>query len=101
MSNPLSRRGLLGGLLAALVGLLTDKPQGRAEAKAPKPPVREAAPAPRATFHYDCQGNLMSDSGLALEASNVSWWVFEGGPNAGRYELKHNPPDKQSGEQPA
>jgi hypothetical protein len=66
MSNPISRRGLLGGLLAAAAALLTRSPE--ASAAPPAPPAPPPPPPPAAPpaevlqariCHYDAFGRLV------------------------------------------
>jgi YD repeat-containing protein len=70
MSHPLSRRGLLGSLLAAAAALVTPSPQPPSPSPAAPPPPPALPPAEGLgswTYTYDYDGNLVSiDDGMTL-----------------------------------
>ena len=109
MSNHLSRRGLLAGLLAALAGLLSDKQQARTE-PTPAAPAPPAPPAPpeqgkilwTSVSVYDCDGNFLHGSASPPKPGAMSSFTYPGGsPSTKKRPPKQDPPDHPGSEKPA
>jgi hypothetical protein len=103
-----SRRRLLGGLFASLLGALLPRPRAAAAPAAPPAPPRRAAesrdpPGDESTSFYDGEGNFLyavDARGLRPDAPGRGSPARPAGPDGGTPAAQPEPPAPPPPEQP-